>query len=159
MKRKSQEERFWDRVSKEPVTPRGKDMGCWEWIGKVTDNGYGKVPFEWEGRRANRYSYYLNVDENFDRNLFVCHTCDNPLCVKPEHLFLDTVQGNNEDKQKKNRHSHGITHGKCKLTEENVQFIRNYPREWGAQGELAEMFGIRQQTVSDIITNKIWKHL
>ena len=159
MKRKSQEERFWDRVSKKPFTERGIEKNCWEWTGKLTSTGYARVPFAWEGRRAARYSYHLNIDKNFNRNLFVCHTCDNPLCVKPEHLFLDTCQGNVTDKTRKARQARGTTHGLSVLTEDNVRFIREFPKQYGYQTKLAKMFNVTQQTISEIVHGKIWKHI
>ena len=96
----SQEQAFWSRVK-----IAGPDE-CWEWQGKLTKRGgYGQLPFTtWESRRANRYSYYLNVDRNFDRSLDVCHSCDNPPCVNPRHLWLGTRKDNLIDMCNKNRH-------------------------------------------------------
>jgi hypothetical protein len=91
------EESFWSRVDVR------SDDECWEWQGAITAVGYAKLPFAWEGRIASRYSYYLNIDENFNRNLFVCHRCDNPICVNPKHLFLGTQKDNMQDMQAKGR--------------------------------------------------------
>ena len=93
----TQEESFWSRVD-----IKGPD-DCWEWTGNRTSKNYGKLPFHWEGRSASRYSYYLNIDPDFDRSMFVCHHCDNPPCVNPKHLFLDTQKGNMQDMAKKGR--------------------------------------------------------
>ena len=98
------EESFWSKVD-----VKGPDE-CWEWTGAFR-SGYGKLPFLWEGRIASRYSYYLNVDKNFDRSLYVCHHCDNPPCVNPRHLFLDTQKGNMQDMSRKKRsRGHKVTH-------------------------------------------------
>ena len=94
----NQEEAFWSRVK-----IAGPDE-CWEWQGKRQKKGYGQLPFtSWENRKAHRYSYYLNIDKNFDRSLDVCHSCDNPPCVNPNHLWLGTRKDNLKDMLTKGR--------------------------------------------------------
>ena len=99
----NREEAFWSRVNQDGPTMPHMDTNCWEWQGKRDNKGYGKLPFKWEGRLASRYSYYLNIDENFDRSKDVCHHCDNPPCVRPSHLFLGTAKDNGQDMSKKGR--------------------------------------------------------
>lgn len=90
---------FW-----ECVTIKGADE-CWVWHREQskTKAGYGITPFKWESRVASRYSYYLNIDKDFDRKLRVCHHCDNPPCVNPNHLFLGTASDNAMDMSNKGR--------------------------------------------------------
>ena len=98
------EEIFWSTVDQDGPTMPNMDTNCWVWTKSCNSDGYGKIGFRWEGRIASRYSYYLNVDSNFDRSLDVCHHCDNPKCVRPSHLFLGTAKDNMQDMSKKGRH-------------------------------------------------------
>ena len=122
----NQEEIFWSRVNQDGPTMPHMDTNCWVVTEGFNNRGYGKLPFSWEGRKSHRYSYYLNVDQNFDRSKLVCHHCDNPPCVRPSHLFLGTAKDNGQDMSKKGR-SRGqkVTH--CpqghEYTKENT-FIR-----------------------------------
>jgi hypothetical protein len=105
------EETFWSRVDQDGPTMPHMDTNCWVMTKGFTNKGYGRLPFEWEGRLASRYSYYLNVDTNFDRSKHVCHHCDNPPCVRPSHLFLGTAKDNMQDMSRKKRsRGHKITH-------------------------------------------------
>ena len=90
------EERFWEKVSPEPNT------GCWLWTGS-TSGGYGRL-METEERRlvaAHRFSYELHFGDPGD--LQVCHHCDTPACVNPQHFFLGTQSDNVQDCLRKGR--------------------------------------------------------
>lgn len=110
---KTTEELFWEKVNK--LT----EDECWNWTGSTGGTGdlvYGRA---WDGEKlvgAHRYSYELQnglIPEGGDvRGMCVCHTCDNPLCVNPAHLFLGTHLDNMHDKVKKGRGTGSITH--CK---------------------------------------------
>lgn len=90
------EEAFWAKVA--------KGDGCWEWQGATTNGGYGSFTENRRGVRAHRYSYRLHYGP-FDERLLVCHSCDNPKCVRPDHLWLGTSAQNERDKILKGRHS------------------------------------------------------
>jgi hypothetical protein len=92
------EERFWNKVKKGP--------GCWEWKGAKNNKGYGMLQVrengEWKRRLAHRISYeisrgYIPIVKK------VCHKCDNPSCVRPDHLFEGTMSENMFDKVSKGR--------------------------------------------------------
>lgn len=94
--RPSVEERFWKSVKKE----LGK--GCWNWTAaKIC--GYGAFSALGE-QRAHRVAYRLFVGE-IPEGLYVLHKCDNPKCIRPDHLFLGTQQDNVDDKVAKGRQS------------------------------------------------------
>jgi hypothetical protein len=107
-------ENFWSKVNKRP-------SGCWEWASVIRESKpggikYGKVEFHEKSYSAHRFSWFLTHGE-FPKNLFVCHKCDNPLCVNPDHLFLGTNTDNMVDCKLKGRTSRGIGRPNAKLTD------------------------------------------
>lgn len=141
----SARERFNRKVDK-------RESGCWEWGGGKYPSGYGYFWINGQNRRAHRVSYVL-FKGPLPEEVLVCHTCDNPGCVSPDHLFLGTPLTNMQDKCAKGRHRFGRT---CTLTEEDIRTIRASDL---TQSKLGEAFGVHQVTISEIITRKIWKHI
>lgn len=92
---------FWSKVSPEP------NSGCWLWTACVNAAGYGRfgVPLEYRTELAHRYAYSVLVEAPGE--LFVCHRCDTPGCVNPNHLFLGDNQANVTDMVRKRRHRSG----------------------------------------------------
>lgn len=90
-----------------------------------------------------------------------CHTCDNPPCVNPEHLFENTPLYNTRDKIKKcrARYLEGEEQPTSRLSKEEVLEIKVLLKQNLPQKEIANMYSISQQHVSDINTNRRWKHL
>jgi hypothetical protein len=133
---------------------------CWEWTGKFGSRGYGSF---WHSKlgtvRAHRYS--LLGDNCSDESLYVCHTCDNPKCVNPFHLFLGTPKDNSIDMMKKsrgkNQFTSGQTHWRATLTWDDVKLIREYAKDNKKYKDIAEAFSISASVVSRIVNNKIWK--
>lgn len=95
-KKPSIEERFFDKVT--------KTDSCWLWTGAITSRGYGSIRVEGKSTSTHRLSYMLFNGEIPD-GFVVCHTCDVPACVNPEHLWVGTVSDNVRDMIQKNRHA------------------------------------------------------
>lgn len=138
---------------------------CWNWKLRKNSKGYGVLP----GRScfsilAHRMSWRVFKGE-FDKSLCVCHICDNPCCVNPDHLFLGTQLDNMRDAKKKNRLRHdacyrvGEERTHSKLKNKDVLRIRELLKEGVKQKDISEKFKICQQTVSEINTRLIWKHI
>lgn len=151
---KSLKERFETKYLK------GSKQECWNWTASTAGNGYGQIKLTKKRRQeyAHRVSYLLHHGEIAD-DLEVCHTCDNPLCVNPSHLFLGTRKDNAQDMKSKFRSTYGEKNARALLTEEDVRRIRNCLKMEMTQKEIAKIFGISQIQVSRINTKKQWSHV
>lgn len=90
-------ERFWSKAKLDPET------GCLEWRHFTDPKGYGFTRYYGKNIGAHRLAWILTNGEIGDSNLFVCHHCDNPGCINPDHLFLGTIQDNTQDMINKGR--------------------------------------------------------
>jgi len=152
--RKKIEDRFWEKVEV------GGWDDCWEWLGYKKKEGYGTFWFEERSGYAHRFSWLLYYGP-VPSGMCICHHCDNPSCVNPEHLFLGTDKDNSQDAVKKGRMPNGETHGCSKLTEEKVLQIReeyaNMPIR--SQRKLARKYKVSQRHIGDIVNRKNWTHI
>jgi len=132
------------------------DSGCWVWIG-CTNEKYGLLRFKNKNIGAHRFSFEYIKKQKIG-SLNVCHTCDYPLCVNPEHLFLGTHKDNMKDAKAKKRHAYGEKHYQQKLKLKDVEEIRKLVKSGLSQSQIAELFGIEQTGISAIMRGINWKY-
>ena len=137
-----------------------KTNGCWVWTGSTNRKGYGQFPNTLiQGHQTHRLSFFLAYGY-LPTDLCVLHRCDNPPCVRPEHLFLGTQADNIADKVAKGRCRNGVTVGeannKSKLTADQVQEIRNSSR---LDSVIAAELGVSRSTIHRARTARTWSHL
>ncbi len=143
-------ERFDEKWIPEPYS------GCWIWTSTTDQLGYGH--FYLNGAAfSHRVSWTIYRGE-IPKGMNVCHKCDTPSCVNPDHLFLGTDADNIRDAVRKGRWSdaRGEAHGNSKLTNEQVTAIRNDPRIYD---EIKADYGIARSHVCRIKRRQAWSHI
>ena len=101
------------------------------------------------------YAYHNNIKLEDMKGLVVCHKCDNPSCVNPDHLFLGTVKDNAADARDKGRAFVGVLNGRAKLTKKDVLAILKDDR---IHREIAKDYGVTRATIN-VKRGSTWKHL
>lgn len=137
------------------------ESGCWEWIGPVEKDGYGVFSATWNGtayKRAHRFSWAFHNLSEIPEDMVVCHKCDNPRCVNPDHLWLGSTLENNSDRAKKGRNhvQSGERSNAAILTESQVRSILSDSRPYA---EIAHAYGVAMTTISGIKNRVSWAHL
>ncbi|ATN90877.1 HNH endonuclease [Gordonia phage Lysidious] len=134
------------------------ESGCWEWCGRRTSRNYGESSVRVGDTKtgeilAHRLAHIAWIGPIPDGQV-VRHRCDNPPCINPAHLIVGDQLDNVRDAVERNRHAHGETHGRAKLTEADVRAIRSargmtYP-------ELAAQYGVTRYTIGRIVRRERW---
>ncbi len=145
------ETRFWEKVTK------GK---CWEWQGCLNNLGYGQA---WNGSKvvlAHRLSYEMHRGP-IPAGLCVCHSCDNPKCVNPAHLWTGTRSENMRDRLAKGRANirRGEAHPDTKLTDAKVIELRNRYANGESPLVLAAESGTTGDGIRGMLAGRTWAHL
>ena len=138
---------------------KGAPDECWIWRGPIFQkSGRGRVTTGPSsiGRKcqAHKVAYYLATGIwTLD---CVCHTCDVPLCVNPNHLFDGTHADNNHDRQTKGRSAIGSSHGRVKLKAEDIPTIRALHKSGYSYGEIGRRYLVDAATIRDAVVRRSW---
>jgi len=155
-------DRLLSRVRKQ------QDSGCWIWQGATKGMGYGyltvgsRVDNSRRTALAHRESYAAFVGE-IPKGMYVCHHCDIPACINPDHLFIGTNQDNVDDREMKGRNdTSGIklrheSHPAAKLKWIDIRRIRTDVEVKGwTQQKIADEMGVSRSTIKDILHMRTW---
>lgn len=145
-------ERFWEKVH--------KTDGCWLWTASLDNHGYGQIQRSREQHpiRAHIYSYELHYG-SIPAGLCVCHRCDIPACIRPDHLFLGTHTDNLKDSASKGRMHRGERTGNAKLTNKEVIEIKSLLANHVPQKVIAKKFKVSHANICAINTGYSWSWL
>lgn len=143
---------FWEKVN------RLSDNECWEWKASTRRGGYGQFTSGTQ-RVAHRFSWELH-NGKIPSGLIVCHKCDNPKCVNPNHLFLGTYKDNMSDKTAKGRgrYAYGESSGHAKLTNEKVMAARFEYSNGALIKDIAKKYGVTKEPMRRAIRGLSWKN-
>jgi endogenous inhibitor of DNA gyrase (YacG/DUF329 family) len=157
-------DRFWPKVNKNGPTIRLELGPCWPWTGATDGHGYGRIG---RGRAdegnvgAHVVSWEIHRGPVPD-GLFVLHHCDNPPCVRPDHLFVGTIQDNSDDMKAKGRsagaHKGSANHGAI-LNEALVQEMRRRHAAGGTIAAVARACRVAYMPAWYAITGRTWQHV
>jgi hypothetical protein len=144
VKPKSLVDRFWDKFDR-------PEEGCWQWKAMTDENGYGHVSPSKYAHRVAWLLWFGPIPEGIN----VCHRCDNPGCVRPDHLFLGTQADNVQDCIMKKRHV--PPRPKTILTASQIKQIRMSYLAGLTQLALSHQYGVDRSTIGYIVRHKTWR--
>lgn len=143
------EDKFWPRVV--------KTEGCWLWTGKsTTPTGYGLISIRRSGNISSHRASWMIHYGSIPDGKWVLHHCDNPKCVRPDHLFLGTAKDNSRDRDTKGRGAKGEKAGCAKIKEQDAIRIRRLRQEGKILREIASEFGLSISQTYRITRNESW---
>lgn len=143
----SAEERFHHYVQPEP------NSGCWLWAGCHDKDGYGFIRVDGKNLKTHRFSFELH-NRKLERGEYVCHKCDNPACVNPDHLFAGDNSANQIDCAQKGRR--GV---RQKLTPQDVRKVKQLSENGLGPTQIARMFGVSDSLICNIKSGIKWAHV
>ena len=145
-------EHFWSKVDQS----EGPDA-CWPWTAARHERGYGLFSIDGKLRTAQAVALELHTGEKADGRHGL-HSCDNPPCCNPAHLFWGSRSDNMSDMHQKQRHPRmrGASNGAAKLCEGQIDLVRASPKSARA---LAKELGVNRATIDAVRAGKTWVHV
>lgn len=153
---------FWERVIKTET--------CWIWSRGVSGDGYGRFSLYGKSYSTHTLAYKLHHNIPLYTKVFICHTCDNPLCVKPEHLYHGSYKSNSQDTVKRGRakglftqqtptvFSKGHIPASRVLTKEEAKNIKT-DLQTMRQCDVIRKYNVNRDTVRGIVRGSSWAWL
>jgi DNA-binding XRE family transcriptional regulator len=147
-------ERFWEKVE--------KTENCWHWKGCLNNRGYGQISMNGKAVLSHRVSWEIH-NGPIPEGLQALHRCDNPICVRPDHLFLGTNSDNHTDMVNKGRCRNGDRKGEMNPTSilkryEVDEIVHLYNSENLSQQKIADKYGVSRVTINAILRGRNWQH-
>ena len=141
--------RFWAKVDR-----RSADE-CWLWLGERNKQGYGRFTIPGRNRMAASRALWM-LTKGDPGELFVCHSCDNPPCCNPSHLFVGTALDNTTDMIRKGRNCKGEATPSSKLTE---QAVREIKASQEPHRKIARRYGVSERAIRFLRGGETWAHI
>jgi hypothetical protein len=152
----------------EANTVSGSNEECWAWVGKkIKKDDRGVISINGKNVTAPRLTWYVTHGEWPAQDMFVCHSCDNPNCVNPKHLWLGTNKDNIQDaaskgrlgNQKNSDHLKGSLHPNAKLNEQTVISMRSDRAAGMTIRAIAAKYSMTYAPTWLAVTGKGWGHV
>jgi hypothetical protein len=148
--------KFWSHVQKTDT--------CWLWT-RSLNHGYGQLWVNGKRWIAPRLAWVLTYGPLDSAKRMVCHHCDNPRCVRPDHLFLASQTDNLADMRRKGRGSppppprRGCFNNKTSMSDDDVRTVRARYANGEGYRTIAKSYGVWHTTIADIVKHRTWSHI
>lgn len=148
---------FWAQVDKDGPVVRHVGTPCWLWVGKTLCRGYGQFSIAGKQLYTHRIAWLLERGE-LPAHLILCHDCDTPACVRPDHLFVGTTLDNARDREAKGRgRSRGASNPMAKYTAWHALQAKKLRAEGLSFKEISKRLNMNKTTAYYMATGEQWK--
>ena len=161
------EEQKFERLKKSFEKHVIRQEGCWSWKGPIAKGGYPVMSCRREigSDRGHKASWIIHKG-SIPKGMHICHSCDNPICTNPDHLWIGTYKQNNDDKIAKGRGKcgplpimKGSANPSAKLNEDKVKEIKLLIIKGSSSYSIAKDYNVSKKTIAQIKNGNNWKHV